>query len=78
MFLQCLNFCPSLPGTEIPFFVFFCLLWPQVAQGLFEGICAHGIRRGRPMNAALPPGRIVVLRPPTDLYKRGLISAGFV
>ena len=30
------------------------------------------------LNADLSPGRIVVLRPPTTLYKLGLIPAGFV
>ena len=30
------------------------------------------------LNADLPPGRIVVLRPPTILYKLGLIPTGFV
>ena len=30
------------------------------------------------LNADLPPGRVVVLRPPTVLYKLGLIPTGFV
>ena len=30
------------------------------------------------LNADLPPGRIVVLRPPSILYKLGLIPTGFV
>ena len=38
---------PSLLRTEIPIFCLSCFLWPSNAQGLFEGTCAHGIRRGR-------------------------------
>ena len=54
MFLQCFNFWFQLPkgsrAGDSEFFLFH-LLWPKVAEGLFEGMCAHGIRRG-PLNTS--------------------------
>ena len=45
---------PSPPRDRNSIFCRFCLLWPSVAQGLFEGTCAHGIRRGRSKFSSLP------------------------
>ena len=65
---------PSLPGTEIRIFCHFCLLWPEVAQGFFEGTCAHRIRRGRSTHT---PSRYPVLKRVTEHYHISSGGVGF-
>ena len=53
----------------------FILSW--VASSRFNTIPSLDVTAAL-LNADLPPGRVVVLRPPTVLYKLGLIPTGFV
>ena len=53
----------------------FILSW--AASSRFNTIASLDVTAAL-LNADLPPGRVVVLRPPTVLYKLGLIPTGFV
>ena len=42
----------KLPGAEIQDFLFFRLLWPYAAEGLFEGTWAHAAGRAQALRFA--------------------------